>query len=63
MIPTITQNDGSEVLRTDIGDRNPNRITVAVLNAIDTVPKPRKPRSDTGRARVASKPEGADAQK
>lgn len=52
MTLTITQPDGSEVLRADIGERDPLRVTVAVLNAIEEVPKPRKVRSDAGKARL-----------
>lgn len=58
MILVISQPDGSEVLRTDIGDHNPNRVTVAVLTALDNLPKPRAKRSDAGKPRVAGKGDG-----
>lgn len=58
----ILHNDGSESLRADIGDRDPTKVTVAVLQVIDSLPKPRKPRSDAGKPRLAGKAAGADGQ-
>lgn len=54
MTLVIQASDGSEVLRADIGEREPMRVTVAVLNAIDAIPKPRKVRRDAGKARTAA---------
>lgn len=58
----IFTTDGKESLRTDIGDRDPTKVTVAVLQAIDAVPKPRARRHDAGKPRVAAHGESADAQ-
>lgn len=61
MILKIETPQGAEIIRADIGDRDPNKVTIAVLEAIDKVSK-RKTRCDAGKPRVAGKGESADAQ-
>jgi hypothetical protein len=51
----ILNNDETEALRMEIGDVNPKKATVAVIQALDTLPAlkaPRKIRSDAGKAKT-----------
>ncbi len=61
-ILTITNEDEDEVVKLHIADVDPAIATVAILNALAAIPKPRKPRSDAGKPRVSTKAAGADGQ-
>lgn len=50
----ITNNDNTEALRMEIGDVNPQAATVAIINALETIKKPRRIRSDAGKTRAAT---------
>ena len=52
---TDTKNDGAELLSVDIPDVEPSKAFVAIVQALDALPKPRKQRkqrSDAGKKRA-----------
>jgi hypothetical protein len=44
----IMDEDEAELLRVQIKQIDPATATIAILKALDAIPEPRKPRSDTG---------------
>lgn len=51
-ILTITDDSGDlELVKLHIGDIEPPIATVAIIQALAAIPKPRKPRSDAGKSR------------